>query len=108
MGSTLDDPSVTCNNPCMKSRTTSAKSPAPDQPKKTKLSAAEARKAAARERVRKHRAALRAQGLRPIQIWIPDTRRPGFAEEARRQSLAIARDKKHEKEIFDFNDAVME
>lgn len=65
------------------------------------------KKAAARERVRKHRESLRAQGLRPIQIWIPDTRRPGFAEEARRQSLAIARDKKHEKEIFDFIDAVL-
>jgi hypothetical protein len=69
--------------------------------------AADKKKAAAKERVRKHRESLRAQGLRPIQIWVPDTRRPGFAEEARRQSLAIARDKKHEKEIFDFIDAVL-
>jgi hypothetical protein len=29
-------------------------------------------------------------GLRPVQIWLPDTRRPGFAEECRRQSLAVA------------------
>ena len=37
-------------------------------------------------RVRKRRAALRQAGLRPVQIWVPDTRRPGFAEECRRQS----------------------
>ncbi len=38
-------------------------------------------------RVNKHRAALRMAGLRPVQIWVPDTRRPNFAEECRRQSL---------------------
>jgi len=43
-----------------------------------------------RERVREHRKRLRAQGLRPIQIWVPDVRSPAFAEEARRQSLAVA------------------
>lgn len=42
-------------------------------------------------RVRKHREALRRAGLRPVQIWVPDTRRPGFAEECRRQSKIIAR-----------------
>ena len=42
------------------------------------------------EKVRRHRARLRQQGLRPVQIWVTDTRAPGFAEEARRQSLAIA------------------
>ena len=31
-------------------------------------------------RVQKHRAALRESGLRPVQIWVPDTRRAGFAE----------------------------
>lgn len=40
-------------------------------------------------RVQKHRDGLRAAGLRPIQIWVPDTRRAGFADECRRQSLAI-------------------
>ena len=40
-----------------------------------------------RERVEAHRDRLRAQGLRPIQIWVPDTRAPGFADEARRQCL---------------------
>ena len=37
-----------------------------------------------------HRARLRRQGLRPIQIWVPDVRSPGFAAEARRQSAAVA------------------
>lgn len=43
------------------------------------------------ERVSKHRKALRAAGLRPIQIWVPDVRSKRFATEARRQSSAIAR-----------------
>lgn len=42
------------------------------------------------DRVQKHRAALRACGLRPVQIWVPDTRRPGFVEECRRQSRLIS------------------
>lgn len=42
------------------------------------------------QRVQKRRDALRAAGLRPIQIWVPDTRRPGFAEECRRQSQVVA------------------
>jgi hypothetical protein len=42
------------------------------------------------ERVQKHRQNLRAAGLRPVQIWVPDTRRAGFAAECRRQSLSLA------------------
>lgn len=45
-----------------------------------------------RSRVAKHRQRLRAAGLRPVQIWVPDTRRPGFAEECRRQSLSLQGD----------------
>ncbi|WP_320202225.1 antitoxin MazE family protein [Agrobacterium sp. rho-13.3] len=41
-------------------------------------------------RVQKRREALRASGLRPVQIWVPDTRREGFAEECRRQSRLVA------------------
>jgi len=47
------------------------------------------------ERVRKHRNALRAAGLRPVEIWVPDTSRPGFAEECRRQCLLLI-DDRHE------------
>ncbi len=43
-----------------------------------------------REKVAAHRKRLRDQGLRPIQIWVPDTRSPEFAAEAHRQSAAIA------------------
>jgi hypothetical protein len=43
-----------------------------------------------RRRVREHRARLREQGMRPVQIWVPDVRAPGFAEEAHRQSRAVA------------------
>ncbi len=43
-----------------------------------------------RQKVRDHRARLREQGLRPIQIWVPDVRSPGFRAEAHRQSLAVA------------------
>jgi hypothetical protein len=31
------------------------------------------------------------QGLRPIQIWVPDVRAPSFRSQAHRQSLAVAR-----------------
>jgi hypothetical protein len=36
-------------------------------------------------RVQKYRDTMRKGGLRPVQIWVPDTRRPDFAEECRRQ-----------------------
>ena len=44
-----------------------------------------------RAKVRQHRERLRAQGLRPIQIWVPDVRSPAFAAEARRQATLVAR-----------------
>ena len=62
------------------------------------------------ERVRTHRDRLRQQGLRPIQIWVPDTRSPDFAAEAHRQSLAVAQsplardDQDFIDAISDFND----
>lgn len=34
---------------------------------------------------------MRANGLRPIQVWVPDTRLANFAEAAHRQSLAVAK-----------------
>ncbi|MGH3874363.1 MAG: antitoxin MazE family protein [Pseudonocardiaceae bacterium] len=40
-------------------------------------------------RVRAHRARLRAQGLRPIQIWVPDVRSPTFVAEAHQQSVVV-------------------
>jgi len=43
-----------------------------------------------RDRVRAHRDRLRAQGLRPVQIWVPDVTAEGFAAEAHRQARAVA------------------
>lgn len=40
-------------------------------------------------RVSTHRARLRAQGLRPIQIWVPDVRSPDSAAEAHRQARLV-------------------
>lgn len=63
------------------------------------------RSGTSREKVRAHRERLRQQGLRPIQIWVPDLRSPKFAGEARRQSLAVARSR-HEEADQDFIDAI--
>lgn len=46
--------------------------------------------ASSRDKVRAHRERLRAEGLRPIQIWVPDSRTPAFRAAAHRQSLAVA------------------
>jgi hypothetical protein len=53
------------------------------------------------ERVKRYRDKLRERGLRPVQIWVPDTRRPEFAMECRRQSELLKSDA-HEKEMLDF------
>lgn len=42
------------------------------------------------ERVQRRRDKLRAAGLRPVQIWVPDTRAPGFAAECARQCALLA------------------
>jgi len=60
-----------------------------------------------REKVRAYRERLRRQGLRPIQIWVPDVRSPAFKAEARRQSRAIA-DSEQEGEDQAFIDAISE
>jgi hypothetical protein len=44
-----------------------------------------------RDKVNAHRKRLRAQGLRPLQIWVPDTRSAAFKAQAHRQSLIVAR-----------------
>jgi hypothetical protein len=44
-------------------------------------------------------------GLRPIQLWVPDTRSPGFAEECRRQSAMLAGDAQ-ERETLEWLQAV--
>lgn len=57
------------------------------------------------QRVEKRRAALRSQGLRPIQIWVPDTRAPGFAEECARQAAIVDAANRADPELMEFMDA---
>ncbi|QEL23055.1 DUF3018 family protein [Bosea sp. F3-2] len=59
-------------------------------------------------RVQKRRDALRAAGLRPVQIWVPDTRRAGFIEECRRQARLVAVSDSADRELDTFLDAALE
>lgn len=52
------------------------------------------------DRVQKHRDALRT-----VQIWVPGTRRPDFAEECRRQAALIAAAEQQDAALHDFMDA---
>jgi len=55
--------------------------------------------------VKKHREALRQAGLRPVRLWVPDMRRPGFDDECRRQSLVVAQADRRETNLNEFMDA---
>lgn len=63
------------------------------------------RSKSSRDKVRAHRKRLRQQGLRPIQIWVPDLRSPAFAAKAHKQSLAVARSS-HAREDQEFIDVI--
>jgi hypothetical protein len=60
-----------------------------------------------REKARAHRERMRAKGLRPVQLWLTDTRSPEFAEKARKEMLAIA-NSEQEAEDQAFIDAISE
>jgi len=60
-----------------------------------------------RDKVRLHRERLRAKGLRPVQIWVPDVRARSFVAAARKQSKAVAASE-HAKIDQQFIDAVSE
>lgn len=51
------------------------------------------------ERVRKHREGLRAVGLKPVQIWVPDTRLESFRKRCERECLSLVGDP-HEAETL--------
>lgn len=57
-------------------------------------------------KMRDYRARLRAQGLRPVQIWVPDIHAPGFKAEIRRQVGRL--DPADEAETLAFIEAVAE
>ena len=59
------------------------------------------------DKFRRLRADRKARGMKLVQIWVPDPKAPGFAEEARRQA-ALLRGAPEELEALDFIDAVMD
>ncbi len=59
------------------------------------------------QRVQKRRDALRRAGLRPIQIWVPDTRARGFDEECHRQARLVAQADRQDTEFAPFLDATV-
>ncbi|MDN5874841.1 MAG: antitoxin MazE family protein [Sinobacteraceae bacterium] len=60
------------------------------------------------ERVNKRRQFLRSQGLRPVPIWVPDTRQPGFAEACRKQCQIVARADAQDTDLNAFMDAALD
>ena len=58
-------------------------------------------------RVQKRRIALRMAGLRPVQIWVPDTRRQGFAAECKRQSNLASQADTADAELLGFMDEAL-
>jgi Protein of unknown function (DUF3018) len=63
-----------------------AKAPARKTATKTLRTARQTTVNSSRDKVRAYRKRMRAKGLRLVQMWLPDTRTPEFAAEARRQS----------------------
>ena len=45
----------------------------------------------AARRMADYRTRLREKGLRPVQLWLPDTRSAEFVKQCHEQALAIAR-----------------
>ncbi|TSE31520.1 hypothetical protein Ttaiw_01474 [Tepidimonas taiwanensis] len=59
----------------------------------------------ATERMQKHRRQMRQAGFRLVQIWVPDTRRPDFAQECRRQGLRVAQADRADTQLHTLMDA---
>ena len=64
-----------------------------------------ARDTSSRDKVSAHRQRLRRQGLRPVQLWVPDVRSRAFATAAHRQSMAVAKSR-HARQDQAFIDAI--
>ena len=60
-----------------------------------------------RDKVQAYRDRMRAQGMRPLQIWVPDTRSESFKAEARRQCIAVA-NSPQEKDDLAFIDSLFD
>ena len=55
--------------------------------------------------VQRHRDRMRSSGLKLVQVWVPDSRAPGFAEECRRQSRSASRSRVAERKAMAWVDA---
>jgi len=60
------------------------------------------------ERMASYRQRMRAAGLRPVQIWVPDSRAPDFAEKCRAQARTVAASDPAGDEIMGFVAGVYE
>lgn len=66
------------------------------------------RSASPSARMSSYRQRMRAAGMRPVQIWVPDSRAPDFAEKCRRQARAVAASDPAGDDIMDFTAHVYE
>ncbi|HEY0330646.1 MAG TPA: antitoxin MazE family protein [Rhodopseudomonas sp.] len=62
-------------------------------------SAEAAKRSDAAKRVRKHRDKMKAMGLKPVTLWVPDVHSPAFKADIKRQCLRLNADP-HEQEIL--------
>ena len=60
------------------------------------------------QRVRKHREGLRRAGMRPVDLWVPDTRARQFTDECRRQCLLAAQADAADSGVLDVLDAALD
>ena len=60
-----------------------------------------------RDKVRNHRARMKAKGMKLVQYWVPDVTSPEFKEQAHRESLLIA-NSPHEADDQAFIDSISE
>jgi hypothetical protein len=60
------------------------------------------------DRVRRHREAMRKKGMRPITLWVPDTRSPEVLAEAARQCRLANEADKTDPAVQFFDDLVDE
>ncbi|MFN9209481.1 MAG: antitoxin MazE-like protein [Betaproteobacteria bacterium] len=59
------------------------------------------------QRIVDYRRRQRRSGLRLVQMWVPDTRRRGFAAECARQAAAAARADAADSDLADFLDTAL-
>jgi Protein of unknown function (DUF3018) len=57
------------------------------------------------QKQQRYRNRLKRHGLRPVQIWVPDTSAPNFVEECHRQARMLAH-ATGERETMEFIDAI--